>query len=197
MKVFGIGLGRTGTKSLTHALEQLGFKTLHCPGFHMDAPGRVRVDWSDFDSHDAVTDEGAALVYRDADLRYPGSKFILTIRDMERWLRSRSAVSEMMRDSWASNPAVGALHEALYGAPTFDGRLYAEAHGQHIAEARTYFADRRRDLLVMDICGGDGWEKLCPFLQRPVPDMHFPKSNVFTEMELAEKQEPKGVQPKR
>ena len=30
-------------------------------------------------------------------------------------------------------------------------------------------------LLVMDIAGGDGWEKLCPFIGRPVPsNLTFP-----------------------
>jgi len=195
MKAFGIGLGRTGTLSLTNALEQLGFRTKHCPGFHLDEHGQIRIDWSDFDLHDAVTDEGAALVYQEADLRYPGSKFILTIRDIEGWLHSRGRISEAMRDSWASNPPVAALHQALYGASMFDPPLYAEAHRWHIAAVQAYFADRPGDLLVMNICGGDGWAKLCPFLHRPVPDMPFPKSNVFTEMELATKQEPKGIQP--
>ena len=197
MKVFGIGLGRTGTLSLSNALEQLGFRTKHCPGFRVDEQGQMCIDWADFDSHDAVTDEGAALVYRDADLRYPGSKFILTIRDIEGWLRSRGAISDAMRASWASNPAVAVLHRALYGASTFEPSQYAEAHRRHVATVQAYFADRPRDLLVMDICAGDGWQKLCPFLERPVPATPFPKSNVFAEMELPAKQRPEGVQPTR
>ncbi|MFC1452265.1 sulfotransferase [Verrucomicrobiota bacterium] len=87
--MFGIGLGRTGTKSLTEALEQLGFRTKHCPRFFLDDEARPCIDWADFDSHDALTDEGVALVYQEADRRYPGSKFILTMRDPEDWLRSR------------------------------------------------------------------------------------------------------------
>jgi hypothetical protein len=36
-------------------------------------------------------------------------------------------------------------------------------------------------LLVMDICGGEGWEKLCPFLNQPTPEVAFPRRNVFGE----------------
>jgi 3'(2'), 5'-bisphosphate nucleotidase len=33
-------------------------------------------------------------------------------------------------------------------------------------------------LLVLDITAGEGWEKLCPFLGKPIPDIPFPKANV-------------------
>lgn len=180
-KIFGIGLGRTGTLSLTHALTRLGFKTKHLPRFYTDHDGKARVDWADFDAYDALTDESAALVYREADRRYPGSKFILTVRDVESWLRSRENISNVMRESWAHNPAVAVLHEALYGLPRFDNHVYAEAYRRHNEAVRRYFADRPQDLLVMDICGGDGWESLCPFLGKPIPGESFPRANVFTE----------------
>ena len=48
----------------------------------------------------------------------------------------------------------------------------------HYSERKKYFKDRPNDLLVMNICNGEGWEKLCPFLNKPVPDAPFPKENV-------------------
>ena len=30
----------------------------------------------------------------------------------------------------------------------------------------------------MNICAGDGWERLCEFLDVPVPDVPFPRENV-------------------
>lgn len=34
------------------------------------------------------------------------------------------------------------------------------------------------DYLDMNICDeGDGWEKLCKFLNKPIPDMEFPHEN--------------------
>jgi 3'(2'), 5'-bisphosphate nucleotidase len=41
-----------------------------------------------------------------------------------------------------------------------------------------YFKDRPQDLLVIDVTAGEGWEKLCPFLGKPTPDIPFPKANV-------------------
>ena len=33
------------------------------------------------------------------------------------------------------------------------------------------------DLFVLDVRGGEGWEKLCPFLGLNVPDVPFPHAN--------------------
>jgi hypothetical protein len=30
----------------------------------------------------------------------------------------------------------------------------------------------------MNICDGEGWEKLCSFLNKPIPDVPFPKENI-------------------
>jgi hypothetical protein len=32
-------------------------------------------------------------------------------------------------------------------------------------------------LLIMDIAAGDGWDKLCPFVERDIPPMPFPHQN--------------------
>ncbi len=42
---------------------------------------------------------------------------------------------------------------------------------------KNYFKDRPDDLLVMNICDGDGWEVLCPFLDKPIPAVSFPHLN--------------------
>lgn len=46
---------------------------------------------------------------------------------------------------------------------------------------RDYFAGRPEDLLIMDICAGDGWEKLCPFLGFEIPETPFPHLNTRAE----------------
>ena len=37
-----------------------------------------------------------------------------------------------------------------------------------------FFKDKPGQLLVLNIPGGDGWEKLCPFLNLPIVDEKFP-----------------------
>ena len=43
---------------------------------------------------------------------------------------------------------------------------------------KEYFRNRPNDLLVMNICNGEGWKVLCPFLDKSIPDVQFPKKNI-------------------
>jgi hypothetical protein len=80
-RVWGIGLTRTGTSSLNRALLLLGIKAVHWPTTR-------DLLYSDLD---AATDESVSVVYKYLDCRCPGSKFILTERDEDDWLRSTAA----------------------------------------------------------------------------------------------------------
>ncbi|MCK5363870.1 MAG: hypothetical protein KAR22_12915 [Gammaproteobacteria bacterium] len=60
----------------------------------------------------------------------------------------------------------------------FGGRLADRVHAitkfeKNTAEVQAAFGPVR--LLTYNL--GDGWEKLCRFLDRPIPDMPFPRSN--------------------
>jgi hypothetical protein len=179
MKILGIGLGRTGTTSLALALETLGYRTKHCPHFYLDGEGDLVISPEDVREYEALTDEPTILVFKHVDRRYPGSKFILTVREIRGWLTSIENNGNALREVRKQDPAVPVLFEALYGSSTFDRDAYSEAYRQHVVGVREYFADRPQDLLIMNICAGDGWEKLCRFLSKPVPDGSFPKRNVF------------------
>jgi hypothetical protein len=37
-----------------------------------------------------------------------------------------------------------------------------------------YFADRPNDLLVLPLATTNKWEKLCAFLQKPIPSVEYP-----------------------
>ena len=179
MKVLGIGLGRTGTTSLARALQILGYKTKHCPDFYLGEGGELIISSEDVREYEALTDEPTILVFKDVDREYPGSKFILTTREMDGWLTSIVNNGNALREFRRQSPAIPVLFEVLYGSSTFDRDIYAEAHHRHVVAVRDYFSDRPQDLLVMDICAGDGWEKMCPFLSKPIPDRPFPERNVF------------------
>ena len=185
MNVFGIGLGRTGTTSLTRALEILGYRTKHCPRFYLDADGQLCVSPEQIAHYQALTDEPVALIYKTLDRQYPGSKFVLTVREMESWLTSRENNSRAMSEWWAKNPAVAVLHAALFGAAAFERATYARAYRRYVDDVYAYLQKQPHDLLVMDICAGEGWEKLCPFLDKPVPEVAFPRRNVFSESDYA------------
>ncbi len=54
-------------------------------------------------------------------------------------------------------------------------------YAKHHIDVCTWFKDRPADMLVLNVCKGDGWDKLCQFLNLPVPSKEFPKTNASNE----------------
>lgn len=182
--VFGIGLSKTGTSSLDAALEVLGFRTFHMPPMTRARPepgAEIRLDWTWWvHRFDALTDLSPAAVWQELDARYPNARFIYTPREMERWLDScrRQFTPELNENRKAQGQLwINDLRTAFYGAEVFDRDLYRAAYKRHEAAVLAHF-EGRDDFLQYDLIGGAGWEPLCAFLDRPVPDRPFPKANV-------------------
>ena len=188
MKVLGVGLGRTGTASLARALRILGYRTLHWgPDYLADVFEKgVEPDLSRYAGWDAVTDIPAALFFREVLAAFSGCKFILTVRDEQRWLESIRTLYEnpdrfdrltqftAEQKKWLGTISVE-LRKFAYGSEKILPSLYLKRFREHNDCVRKIIpADR---LLVMDITNGDGWAMLCPFLGRPIPPMPFPHAN--------------------
>jgi hypothetical protein len=90
-KVFGIGLSRTGTKSLTLALNILGISVIHYPNnaatYHDLVTGNYK--FSVLEDFQGITDITVVPYYAQLDKLFPGSKFILSTRDRTDWLNSQ------------------------------------------------------------------------------------------------------------
>jgi len=177
-KIFGIGLSKTGTTSLARALEILGYKTKDYPGISRYRAGDLTsVDLEVVDAHDALTDTPVPSFYRELDQKYPGSKFILTVRESTGWLKScKKQFTEPHAAS--QNDAHKQLFTDLYDTIVFDENKFCAGYDRFIGSVMEYFKERPNDLLVIDVTAGEGWEKLCPFLDEPTPDILFPKANV-------------------
>jgi hypothetical protein len=170
---------KTGTTSLHEALELLGYKGLHNGGMEtMTSVERAIEERKPLLSYidpryEAFTDIfGLTYCFFLADAQYPGSRFILTIRDLEDWLESRRRHIEMEQQKQAG----GGNQDGL---PKVDVDGWATEYTRHDAVVRAYFADRPGDLLVLDITAGKGWEPLCEFLDHPVPEAPFPWQNRY------------------
>jgi Sulfotransferase domain len=173
--IFGIGLSKTGTTSLYAALHELGYRAGTYG--HMAVLGLQ--DWfrGDFtkdylEDYDAVTDLPIGVFYARLDKRYPGSKFILTVRNVDDWIAS--ARKQFSRNP---NPPTGFKRDvrlASYGITGFDEDRYRFVYTTHLRNVKQYFRGRPEQLLVMNIAAGDGWEKLCPFLGQKIPNKPFP-----------------------
>lgn len=185
-KVFGLGLSRTGTHSLTAALARLGFDVVHYP----TDPTTIRelmsghFDLTLLRRHAGITDITTVPFFQALDVQYPGSKFILTVRDKPAWIESITSFLE--RRSPAAEPARYRdrpelqyfrrfLRERAYGVDHPDRDQVARAFDRHRDAVMGYFTGRPRDLLVLDVAAGEGFEKLCPFLGVPVLDEPFPQ----------------------
>jgi hypothetical protein len=65
----------------------------------------------------------------------------------------------------------------LYGITYYDKDIFTDVYHKFHRGVEDHFRGREDKLLILDICGGDGWEKLCPFVGKPIPDIPFPHEN--------------------
>jgi hypothetical protein len=178
-KVFGIGLSRTGTTSLTEALRALGYKTVHCPLSIVAFDGHgLKLNTKIVEQFDAFTDSPVARMYRELDRAYPGSKFVLTTRPLDKWMSSM----KRMQPSFtllSLLPKVRQLAKDLGGTASFsDERALANGFLNHNRSVREYFGSRLgKDLLVLDVSSAMAWDRLCNFLGQNAPHREFPHYN--------------------
>ena len=173
--IFGIGLSRTGTTSLHHALELLGYRSAPSSAALLD-------DQYDrlLDRYDAFTDNPIPFMYRDLDARYPGSKFILTTRPLAGWLASMEWLFDegLLRLDRRTRRQGRRMHRQLYGLRHFRPERLSEIYRSHHDGVDEFFKHRPDDLLRMDLGElANPWEPLCEFLGVKEPLEPFPSSN--------------------
>ncbi len=79
------------------------------------------------------------------------------------------------------------LRAAVYGCYSFVPERFSWVYDQHVRNVMEYFKDRPDDLLVLDICNGEGFEKLAEFLGRPEPNEPFPHKGAVLSRGMAER----------
>lgn len=181
-KVFVIGLSKTGTKSITQALETMGYTTAHW----VNPFTRALIDDDDFLLFDCCSDTPVSFRFEELAGRFANARFILTQRPLEPWMASfrghyaRShGVGELDAVRRRFDPAGELFHGPLYGR--IHDRLYMrygsleEAYAAHDERVRDFFSGQARGrLLEFDMFRGDGWPELARFVGRPAPDEPFP-----------------------
>lgn len=185
-RIFGIGMHKTATTSLHKAFQILGLDS-----FHFRTGYEARAIWDEMNSAGrsetlerfyALSDLPIPLLYKKLDQVYPNSKFILTIRDEESWLKS---VKKLWSDNhnpyrwtWDVYPFSHRIHTALYGQREFDEQVFLERYRAHNFEVIEYFKDRPNDLLIMNMSNNAGWNELCEFLDKSIPTVAYPREFV-------------------
>jgi hypothetical protein len=177
-KIFGIGWAKTGTTTLGRCFEILGYNhqgqnlSLVPQIMHGDFSKTLRIAAA----KESFEDWPWILIFRELDQAFPGSRFILTTRDPERWLASYRA---MLSAQGPCDAYLSEIRSHLYGfevASATDQAL-VERFNRHNEEVREYFKTRTADLLVVDWERGDAWDKICAFLNESIPPVAFPHLN--------------------
>lgn len=174
-KVFCVGFNKTGTTSVAFALRELGFLPSASPKTLDDRPFHAAVFNGDFDPlveaarpfrsfKDRPWNMGGAFAALDA--AFPGSRFILTVREEEAWWQS------VHRWVTLQKPFMLTLYMAHLGALQFTREAFLAGYRNHNDRIRAHFSGRA-DLLEMDLQAGDGWPQLCGFLGLTAPDRPF------------------------
>jgi hypothetical protein len=177
-KIFGIGWAKTGTTTLGHCFRTLGFN--HQSQDLSLVDGIPKGDLSRImalaQQKETFEDWPWIILYKELDEAFPNSRFVLTVRDPEKWVRS---YTNMLANKGTASESTNRIRQILYGLPFPDvtEAQLIERCQRHNQEVKLYFRDRPEDLLIVDWERGDGWKELCDFLGREVPSEPFPHAN--------------------
>ena len=170
-KVFCVGLGKTGTRTITKALRMLGYDILTITkaidpiieslaagddGAFIEAMGEADgANAPRFESH-------LARIWK----AYPTARCIMTTRPRESMISS-----SLVHVLWNRECNNGGVWDDIQTKG--QRRHYDRHHGV----VRKFFADKPGLLLEIDFTDGDAWPELCSFLETAVPDKRFPHVN--------------------
>ncbi|KAI8144769.1 P-loop containing nucleoside triphosphate hydrolase protein [Fennellomyces sp. T-0311] len=200
LQVIGASFGRTGTDSLRAALNILGYNTHHMremkkpqsrPDLFLEAyehPER-EADWDlIYDGYDAAVDWPTAAFVKPLLEQYPNAKVLLTVRDVDAWYNSVKGTIFTLVKSTPMCETMAPLDRmirtvCLDGAFSDDITFLDEEEAMkakyiaHVEWVKQHVPPER--LLVLEL--GEGWERLCKFLDKPVPNCPYPRTNSASE----------------
>lgn len=200
-KVFCIGFGKTGTTSLTKAFSDLGYR--------VGQQRKVVIFMREYGKRDfrpiiqfcktaqVFQDNpfGLPYTFQALDSAFPGSKFILTVRDSaDQWYQSfinhhTKAFGKNgrlpTRELYEQINKIPGLNRWEYekikfNTPDddiFDEEALKSIYLKHIETVRDYFRYRKDDLLEINLADENSCQKFCDFLgKEPLYD-RFPHLN--------------------
>jgi len=158
-KIFQIGFNKCGTRTIHNFFLRNGVKSAHWENnkladtihknYNNNLPLLTGIDkytvYTDMENVDTQI-YAHILYYKELDRQYPNSKFILNIRDRDKWITSRLNHNN--------------LKSGKYLITTMNYYDYTEEQvinmwindwENHIRDVKDYFKDRPNDLLIFDI----------------------------------------------
>ncbi|MFT5426518.1 MAG: hypothetical protein ACI9ZT_001459 [Gammaproteobacteria bacterium] len=198
LSVIGAGFGRTGTMSIKMALEHLGVGPTHhmeevfknpaqLPYWQAAADGQ-QVKWDEvFAGYNSAIDWPSTHYWRELADTYPDARILLSVRPAELWWDSFSVtikklleIKDTIDDEYPRSildMAYKMIAEQTFRGAMDDKSVVLAEFQKRIDEVKEFIPVDR--LLVFQVT--DGWAPLCKFLNLPVPDIDFPRSNAKEE----------------
>jgi hypothetical protein len=140
-----------------------------------------------FKGYYSTTDFPGAYFWRELAQFYPDAKVILTTRPVDSWWESYSNtimkfLQNVPEDVLTHIREIIEMSTYLIGEKTFgsaidDKQAGISAFQDHVEKVSASISSDR--LLYFDV--RDGWEPLCKFLGKPVPESEFPRTNSSNE----------------
>ncbi|KAI7854893.1 P-loop containing nucleoside triphosphate hydrolase protein [Circinella umbellata] len=204
LEVICASFGRSGTDSLRTALNKLGYNTHHMRTMFMNLenchselfteaykhPERP-TDWDlIYKDYNAACDWPTASFIKPLMSKYPNAKILMIVRDPDSWYRSvkntifkhnnliaadgdenKKKLSEMINTT---------VLDGAFGNPELfnDEQVIKQKFVDHIEWVKKNVPED--NLLIMEL--GEGWDRLCQFLGKPVPNEPYPHTNTTADM---------------
>ena len=206
-KIFCIGRNKTGTTSLAKALKDLGVIVAE------QRPAELLIhDWSKRDfrrifrfchTAQAFQDIPFSLPYtfQALDLRFPGSKFILSMRKSpEQWYNSLinfhakkfgcgrvPSYDNLKNANYIYRSWMLEVNRAVYQTPDddlYNREILINHYNFHNQSVMEYFRHRSDDLLVINMAENSDYAKFCEFIGKPFTRGEFPWENRTDKIEV-------------
>lgn len=167
VKIFCIGINKSGTVSLSEGLRILGINAMHNYANAMDIilATERRERHPLLDQFTAFADGPFFRCCGQLLEDFPDAKFIFTTRDQDDWINSR---------------IIHVLYNRMFDKKDVWQHIDTESWETEYREAHSHVFETfqgNENFLEMNVLRGDSWDKLCPFLGLPVPKASFPHWN--------------------
>ena len=185
-KIFEVSMPRTGSRSAAYAACMLGLRTCHNTLFHYP----MMNDWlyrcyrgeyansTVIKTYDWIGQLPAAI-WQNLFCEFPDAGFVLCIRPIETWAPSaerhhlKPNTSVLNKDIQSAPLSMrGFSRMGQFGMTNWNRKHWInryQLHNEHVQHVIP-----QDQLLLMNVFEGDGWEKLCRFLDKDIPDLPFP-----------------------
>jgi len=155
-KVFCIGFNKTGTSSLHSLFGRLGYRSYHGVKWRDTNNNKLLYKYDCFS--DGIPDD-----FTNLDRMFPGSKYILQVRELDRWLISRLEHIRRSKEKGQLKDAADWLNDSDDAI-----KYWIEKWNNHHIRVLTYFMNRQSDLLIVNyVRDPKAASKICNYLGHP------------------------------